>query len=323
MPKTIGVLGSSNIDIYVLSKLFKINYNVVLKQGVNTAIESIVQEPGGDGLLTSVLYARQQEDVTLFTKTGSDMPANFIEMVCNEESISLATNFKTTKYHTDSTIHLMNISKNDTTLSSYECFDNISKNDINELISKSKWVHLANIPKSKPILYYALKNLISSNVELVVSLVYPISLPKRAVSKLLKQAKLVVISRAVAIKLLSDESSSEQLALELHSKGARHIVIYDTSGDTVCINDGLVFRAQKYTPKHISDIGGVDAIFAAGYIYSFMKYGDAKKAINFGLSQAKSVMSVIGSRSAILRNPVLEKIKISEHNLMEVSNEER
>ncbi len=322
MKKSFGVVGSAAVDIYAVSRYFKPqvtnrHQQIVIDHGSQIWLDSTIQEPGGSGLLAAMVFARQGERVSLATKTGADIFSQIITKVAQDESIELYDDRETTKHHTDSIIHLTS-EKIDQTIMRYSgSFLSLSRSDCNNLPEDLDWLHIATLPAEKSILQYLIKIAQKSHIALSINPHFIHTLPSRTLLKVLLQCEIVILNRDEASILLGTYCNIAQAAHKLYEIGLKHIVVYDDSEGVAVATNNLMYETIGVQQSKVIDSSGAEEVFAAGYVYKYLHSQDINQALTFGLAQASSVGLIAGARAGILKNPVLEPIKVEQYEFKE------
>lgn len=310
----ISVIGSSSINVFAVSKFFKpgvgsVNH-IVLDHGSQLWLDNAINEPAGDGLIAAIVFARQAHATQLLTRVASDSFGDIVRSVADEERVQMTGNLHTTQTHTDTTIHLQSIDLDQTTLHFTGSFLRFNKSDVNQLNENTDLIHIASLPSQKSILTKILAFAKKHNIEVTINPRFLHTLPTKMLLKLLRTCSIVVLNQDEANIFLGRTATAQESALALNHLGLKHVVIYNHHlSPIVAIGQQLYTPKYKPSPKAI-DVSCVEAVFAASYIEQYSKNASIGLALTHALRQADSVKTVVGARSAILKQPALNTLKI-------------
>lgn len=317
-----GVVGSSSIDIFAVSKFFRPQTEnrqaqIILEHGSKLWLDDAINEPGGGGLLASIVFTRQEHDTYLLTVIANDLFGSEIKAVAKEEKFNLIGNTQAIKSHTDTTIHLSSNSQDQTTMHFDGSFNLLSKKDIPNLPKDSDWLHIASLPNEKAVLVKIIKYARTNNIQISINPRFIHNLPTRALLKVIRACDLLIINRDEACMLLGSFYSHIEAAKKLHDSKIKHVVVY--AGDDGC---AVAFENNVYSVKPKNKIkpieySGAESVFAAAYTEKFAATLSLEQALTNAMAQACSVKTIPGARSAILKQPLLEPIEIIKHNEIE------
>lgn len=315
----VTVVGSSSINIFAISKFFQPSMggsnHIVLDHSSQLWLDNAINEPAGDGLTAAMVFARQTHDTQLLTRVASDSFGDIVRTVADEEHIQLFGNLHTTQTHTDTTIHLQSVNLDQTTLHFTGSFLRFNKSDLNHLRSDTDLIHIASLPAQRNILTKILAFAKKHHIEVSINPRFVHTLPAKSLIKLLQACAVVVLNQDEANILLGQTTTACEAAQALNHFGIKHVVIYSNQQVPV-----VAHGQQLYIPKYkltskVIDVSGVEAVFAASYVESYTKSASIGMALTHALRQAESVKTVVGTRSAILKQPVLDSLKIMTSEL--------
>lgn len=311
----IGVVGSSSIDVFAVSKAFRAQKedrqaNIVLAHGTKLWLDDAINEPGGGGLLSSIVFARQDHTVSLLTVIANDLFGSEVRSVAEEEDFTLLGNIQAIKSHTDTTIHLSANSQDQTTMVFEGSFNLLNKKDIITLPSDLDWLHIADLPNEKAVLSKLVKYAKSNNIQISIN---PRSLhntPVRSILKTIRSCDLLIINADEASILLGGFYTHIEAAQKLHDCKIGHVVVYGgDDGSAIAFDQSVYSIVPNYKIKPI-EYSGAESVFAAAYAEKYAATLSIEQAINHAQAQACSVKTISGARSAILKQPLLEPIEI-------------
>lgn len=318
----IGVVGSSSIDVFAVSKSFRPHKedrqtNIVLEHGAKLWLDDAINEPGGGGLLSSIVFARQDHDVQLLTVIANDLFGSEVRSVALEEKFGLLGNIEAIKSHTDTTIHLSSNSQDQTVMCFEGSFNLLSKKDVGSLPSNLDWLHISDLPNDKAVLSKTVKFARANNIQTSIN---PRSLhntPVKSILKIIRACDLLIINPDEASLLLGGFYSNIEAAKKLHDSKIKHVVVYGgDDGSAVAFNQTIYSITPNYKIKPI-EYSGAESVFAAAYAERYAATLSIEQAITHAQAQACSVKTISGARSAILKQPLLEPIEINIHDNIE------
>lgn len=318
----VGVVGSSSIDVFAVSKYFRPQKedrqaNVILEHGSKLWLDDAINEPGGGGLLSSIVFARQDHDVQLLTVIANDLFGSEIRSVAEEENFQLVGNIEAIKSHTDTTIHLSSNSQDQTTMCFEGSFNLLSKKDIGSLASDLDWLHIADLPNEKAILSKIVKFARSHNIPISINPRSIHNTPVKSTLKTIRACNLLIINADEASVLLGGFYSHIEAAQKLHLSKIKHVVIYGgDDGSAVAFNQTVYSVESNFKIKPM-EYSGAESVFAAAYAERYAATLSIEQAITHAQAQACSVKTISGARSAILKQPLLEPIEINIHDNIE------
>jgi len=316
----VGVVGSSAVDIFAVSKFFRPQLgdqrsHIVLEHGSQLWLDNAINEPGGDGLIASLVFARQANTTQLLTRIANDLYGDIIKTIAAEEHVQLMGNIHTTQTHTDTTLHLRSASQDQTILHFTGSYLRLNKADLANLRPDIDLLHIASLPTEKSLLNKLLAFAKRNTIEVSINPRFIHTLPSKALLKILRACNIVVINQDEASLLLGTYCSCIEAAEKLSRAGIGHIVVYCNDAQSVVVKDSVAYIAQEPPKNKSIDGSGAEAVFAAGYVEQFVKSANVGLALSHGLRQAASVKTIIGTRSGILKQPVFDTLKITTKTL--------
>ena len=85
-------------------------------------------------------------------------------------------------------------------------------------------------------------------------------------------------------------------------------VTYGMEGNKVSYGK-IIYSAKPHNIKAVERTGAGDA-FASGFVSAFIKYGDVKKGIEYGTTNAESIIQSIGAKNGLLsEREILRELK--------------
>jgi len=318
----IGVVGSSSVDVFAVSKYFRAQKedrqaNVILEHGAKISLEDAINEPGGGGLLSAIVFARQDHDVQLLSVIANDLFGSEIRSVVKEENFRLVGNIDAIKSHTDTTIHLTSNSQDQTTMCFEGSFSLLSKKDVGNLSSDLDWLHIADLPNEKSVLSKIVKFARSNTISISINPRSIHNTPVKSILKIIRACDLLIINADEASVLLGGFYPHIEAAQKLHSSNIKHVVIYGgDEGSAVAFNQTVYSVEPTFKIKPM-EYSGAESVFAAAYAEKYAATLSIEQAITHAQAQACSVKTISGARSAILKQPLLEPIDINIHDNIE------
>ncbi len=316
MTKKYAVIGSSAVDVFAFSKFFRPQANandsstILLSHGSQLWLDNSMQEPGGNGLLSAITFARQNNNVDLYTKLSSDLFGKALEQITSDEKISLCGEYISAKHHTDTVLHISANGKDQTTLIYNESFNSFSKKSINKINNKVDYLHVASLPSEKSTLSSIVKWANKHQIKVTANLQYLNSLPSRYFIKFFKRCEIVVLNHDEACLLVGGFCSTLEVANKLSEIGLNHFVIFGEKAESVAYFQDKFYTATLKIKSNILEYTGVEAVFSAAYVEEFYKSADIIKALTRAITQASSVMTVAGARAGILYKPVRKPMSV-------------
>ena len=317
-----GVVGSSSVDVFAVSKFFRpqteqLQAQVVLEHGSKLWLDDAINEPGGGGLLSSIVFARQDHDTYLLTVIANDLFGNEIRTVAKEENFELLGNIDAIKSHTDTTIHLSSNSQDQTTMHFDGSFNLLNKKDVQSIPTDLDWLHIAGLPNEKSVLNKIVKFAKSHNIQVSINPRYSHNMSTKQLMKLICSCDLLVINRDEACMLLGSFCSHIEAAKKLYDSHIKHVVVYGGDDGSAVAFDGNVYSIDSnYKIKPI-EYSGAESVFAAAYAEKYAASLSFEQALTHAQAQSISVKTISGARSAILKQPLLEPIEINIHHNIE------
>lgn len=318
----IGVVGSSSIDVFAVSKFFRPQAEdrqaqIVLAHGSKLWLDDSINEPGGGGLLSSIVFARQDHKTYLLTVIANDLFGSEIKTVAREEGFALLGNIDAIKSHTDTTVHLSSNSQDQTTMHFDGSFNLLNKKDIQSLPTELDWLHIASLPKDKSVFSKIVKFAKSNSIQISINPRYTHNMSTKQFLKTIRNCDLLVINRDEASMLLGSFGSHIEVAKKLYDSQIKHVVVYGgDDGSAVAFKGNIYSIESNYKIKPI-EYSGAESVFAAAYAEKYAATLSFEQALTHAQAQACSVKTISGARSAILKQPLLEPIKIKVHDNIE------
>jgi ribokinase len=298
-------IGSSLIDIFVKSddfELKKMDHGVLLCQtlGEKVEVNELVLRTGGGGSNTAVGFARMGFASGVVTETGRDLWADLVMSELHKEFVNTNMVIREKQEQTGGSVILVSNDGGRTVMVYRGAASQLDPHDIQEkYFSQAKWVHLSSIAGRLP----TLKKLFSivddqKNLRLSWN-------PGKQELSLLSEGKISLSEDQLDILFVNEEEWGmlDNLQQQLQAI-IRQIVV--TNGK----KGGRVFWQNEwhdYRPSQVEsvdDTGAGDA-FAVGYVSAVLYEQDLKTSIDWGVSNAASVVGHIGAKPGLLRKSEL------------------
>ena len=308
--------GRAGFDIFVGSRKLKnkktSNKNhISLDFDSSYPIDQSVYALGGCGFNSAMTFARQGLKTAFISRTGRDHFANQLKQVAKHEQIDTNLLISKSEHRTDMNIHLLTGVSKEILLSYTKSFDSLVGRDINFPGLRTKLLYIAELPKDKRLLNFLLD---WCKINKVVMFVNITSLQGHKLGNILNAMSVagnVLLTKESAEAMFASDKqiSITDMFEKIKSLGISRAVVYDVTSESHVLEDSNIYSFGSYKKVKPVDMTGVNDAFASGFVASYFINSNFEESMAMASANACSVLGVLGTRSGILKKPVLKKMK--------------
>lgn len=313
-------IGSATLDVYLLSKAFKLvkskrfltGMGSCLTLGSKNAVADIFVDTGGGATNAAVTFANLGISVSCLTRVGDDLFGREVQRVLKEKKVKMdllqIDKTRPTSYST-----LLMISSGQRSILAYRGASNFI--EMPEKVS-ADWFYITslggNLKLLDKIFDFAAKNKIKiawnpGSGELKLGL--------EKLQKYIARAAVFNVNREEAAQLCRVKYEEMNVMIKKLSGVASHVVITDGgAGAFVLYNNELWFAASLGT-KPVSTTGAGDA-FGSGFCAGLALKHDVDYALRLAILNSDGVIREMGAKNGLLEKlpseEDLKKVKIKK-----------
>lgn len=322
MELDIVTIGSATQDVFLIGKAFKpqlidnIEYNL-LQAGSKIDVEDIIYDTGGGATNAAVTFARTGLRVGCMAKVGLDGPGREILHVLDREGVNTHSMVKNPKHHTGFTITLVPPSGESTMLVHHGASYNFERKDFSFQNITARWLYIGSLAGNLTVLNRIIKWAHQNRISLAVN-PGPLELTKPLrLRRLLTGADVVILNREEMTQLTGSADPFDAL-LACRNSGLHTVVLTDGPAGAWVLDGSYIYYGGMYKKSKVIDRTGAGDGYGSGFIAKLIQNQTIEQAMAYGAANATSVISYIGAKAGIIRNPVLKKMKIKKTVLGEI-----
>ena len=312
--------GSATKDIFLSVKEslvtqgeeFATGEGVCFSLGSKINAEKMYFTSGGGGTNTAVTLAKQGLVVAYCGKVGNDGVGKNILKDLQDYGVDTRLVSLTKEKFTNHSV-VLDVPGKDRTIFVYRgASDLFTEEDVSFTDLRASWFYLAPFSRSSvPLFHRLIENAVSRNIKLMVN-------PSKIQ---LKNKNFKNILSDVSVLLLNMEEASLLTGLSYEKKDEIVEKLADLVKDVVLITqgvDGVVghskgvyYRGKPVYPDAVDRTGAGDS-FGSGFLSEFIRTGDVKKGIQFGIANSTACLQKQGAKHGLLKkgesypqNPVI------------------
>jgi sugar/nucleoside kinase (ribokinase family) len=143
-----------------------------------------------------------------------------------------------------------------------------------------------------------------------------IFMPSKKLKKILGKIDILFLNQEEASSLTKISYQKEKEIFKKIDKMCPGIAVMTKGSEGVTVSDGkYLYRARPQKIK-VADRTGAGDSFASGFVSSFIRKGDIKRAIQLGITNADSCLKKIGAKNGLLKKgEKFSKVKIAKRKL--------
>ncbi|MFH1643363.1 MAG: carbohydrate kinase family protein [Patescibacteria group bacterium] len=289
--------------------------------GSKIEIDNILVSSGGGGINTAATLALQGLKTAYIGQVGDDKRGE--ALVDELKKLKINTKFikKDKKHSTAYSIIFSTPSGSGSILVYRGACHFLKKKDIPfQNIKKTKWLYLAPLNGELvncfgPLVDFAKKN----NIKVMANLgKFQIGMDKKKLGKILSKIDILNVNQEEAAILTGIDFEKEKTLFKKFDTMISGLAIMTKGKDGVVASDGKYFwEAKSLSIKPIETTGAGDA-FGSGFLAEFIKKENVEQGIRFGIANAISCVSKIGSKNGLLKKGErgsFSKIKVIKKEL--------
>jgi sugar/nucleoside kinase (ribokinase family) len=322
MTKPLVIYGASRAEVFAVSRRMKPEKHerrklIVFEQGNDVWLDNAIVEVGGGGLIGAMVAMRQGIKPTLVSKIGNDTVGRMILASLDGDHISTEHIIQDSKHHSDMTVHLTMTGREQTLLRFNGSFLSLySKNTVLPKVSRG-YLYIATLPPElsqlKALLHWADRQHMTTivrahDVHLVRS---------HKLMDLLAQAQMVIMNRDELSLLLGGYFEAKELIARAYNVGLRNVAIFDGLEGYFVLTDTVAIEMAGNKKIKPLETTGVEESFAAMYVSALVQGQSPEQSLLLAAAQADVAMTVVGTRSALLRKPVVKARKLKQYQLQD------
>ncbi len=307
-------VGSAGFDIFVSGKelkpgLLQNESAISLLDDHSYNIEHTVYETGGSGLNSALTFARQGIKTACLSKTGRDHLANQIKIVARHENIGTELFVNKPEHHTDMCIHIVTERMNEIRLNYLNSLHSLRGKDLRFPGLKTRVLYLAELPTDFKLAKFLALWARANGAQLVTHISSSSSYRPKQLEYLLKRSSKLLVQAYHLTQFGFDRSNAVDAIRYFQSLGIQSALVYDVQGSSYAFEDQTVYTVGQFRKTNPLDLTGASDVYAASYLAGLFQQKSVPEALTFASANAISVMSVMGTRSGILRKPALRTMK--------------
>jgi len=312
-------VGSSTIDVFIkISRKFS-----KCRPGDKILINSINFETGGGASNAAVSLSRLKCKVAYLGKFGNDEDSKRLISEYKTEKIDLIPT-SLSRLRTPYSVILESDLENDKLSYTYKGAANDLRDDDFDMGQiKTKWLYIAtNLGTSRKTVEKLAVYLSKKGVKILFNPSSYMARNKSDVNRILKLTDILVLNKNEARIITNSKKQFKSLSVDLFKMGPKVIIITDGKRG-VYYNDGIkeLFMNAKKT-KVVSVAGAGDA-FTSAYLAGIIKNLDVETSLKWGLENASSVLTNIGTKNDLLTIEEIKKLSKTKKYLKSTKFEKK
>lgn len=320
MTKPLVIYGAALAEVFAVSRRMKPQRHerrklIVFEQGHDVWLDNAIVEAGGGGLVSAMVAARQGIKPTLVSKVGKDTIGRMVLDILNDEKITTEYLSQDPKHHSDMNVHLTVSGKDQTMLRFNGSFLSLyGKNTVMPKQSRG-YLYIATLPPELS----QLKALIAWGKQHSMTIVIHVHdahlVKSHKLMDILQQAELIIVNRDELSLLLGGYFEHKELLARSYNVGLRNVVIYDGLEGNMVLSETIAIELSGNNKLKLLEHTGAEDSFGAMYVSAMMLGKSAEEALHMAAAQAEAALAVVGTRSALLRKPVVKPRKLKHYQL--------
>jgi len=117
--------------------------------------------------------------------------------------------------------------------------------------------------------------------------------------RILHRTEVLILNKEEA-SLLSNETGVQEMLSKLRGFGV-HICVITDGEHMIHAYDGKQFYQLKPHPVKVVESTGAGDAFGSGFLSAYIKTGDIKKSLHYGLMNSESVLGYFGAKNKLLK----------------------
>jgi ribokinase len=304
-PYDIITVGSATLDVFVDAKQElrkhakeKKHIDICYPFGEKLLIDNLDVSVGGGGVNTAVAFSRLGLSAGFIGVLGNDLHGEMLFRELDSENVDFLGNVRDGK----SGYSVVLRGKNNRTILTYKGVNNdLSWSNLRTSKLEARWYFLSTmIGKSfiteQKIAEHAKKQ--GAKIAMNIS-EYLAQQGLKKISKYLKHADILVLNREEA-EILSGKKKFDEMFREI-ARIIKGIIVISDGKNPVHAFDGKNSYLKKIKDIKVVDTTGAGDAFASGFVYGMIKKRSILSALNFGESDALSVIQQVGATNGLLR----------------------
>lgn len=318
-------IGSATMDVFLISKQFKIikskefktGYGECFSHGSKIELGDIYFDTGGGSTNAAYTFRNFRLKTSIITRVGKDMAGENIKQILGQK-----------KMHTDQIV----VDKSDKTAYSTILLtqggertilvyrgvsDDFKKSDIKWDTLRTKWIYLTSLGGNQAVLRSIFQNALKHNINIAWN---PgsreLKMPATVLKSFIKRTKLLILNREEASALTRTNIENTHDILEkLQSMTTSWWTVSDGKLGAYISDQQSIYHAPAPKVRVVNTTGAGDA-FGSAVTAALIKKKSAQDALRIGSLNAGGVITEMGAKNGLLKsipsNTQLLKIKIKE-----------
>jgi len=301
--------GSATVDVFIKTKSKQIDFsklhgheNVCLPIGSKILIDQMHTSTGGGGTNTAVSFSRLGLKTAWAGILGKGNNSRLIKHILKTEKITFLGKEK--QGDAGFSIILTNLKNNRTILAYKGINNNLDIKDIKK--ANSKWIYCGSLlGKSLQTLFKYVKTT-NANIAFNPS-TYLAMKGIKYLKPLLNKTKILILNKEEAEYLTKSKKDVKTL-LKILNKTIPIVVITDGEKGAYCFDGKKTLKLIPYKIKILETTGAGDS-FASAFVAAYINKKPLDVCLQWGYSQASSVISHLGAKEKLLKKSELLRSK--------------
>jgi ribokinase len=299
-------VGSATLDHFIDAESLLIRIDgssrheqiVAFPLGSKLPVSELTTMVGGGGTNSAVAFSRLGFKTAYLGKIGNDYAGNFVINTLKQEGIPF---IGSRNGQTGFSVVLDSINKDHIILSYKGTNNHLLPHDIQNF--NSPWIYLSSM----------LEHSLDTVIDLIISgdfkvafnpSNYQAELGYLALSKLVDKVDILIMNREEACKFLGKDYlhdiSIHDLLLQLYELPPKIVAITDGAQGTF-VYDGInLFHGKPSKDLKVTETTGAGDAFSSTFSASIIKGLDTKKALDYAMTNAESVIQYTGAKTKLL-----------------------
>ena len=322
MTKPLVIYGASRAEVFAVSRRMKPEKHerrklIVFEHEHDVWLDNAIVEVGGGGLIGAMVATRQGIKPILVSKIGNDTVGKMILSSLEDDNIASNHIVQDSKHHSDMNVHLTMSGREQTLLRFNGSFLSLyNKNTILPKVSRG-YLYIATLP---PELTQLKALLLWANQQHMTTVIraHDVHLVKsHKLMDLLSQAHMIIMNRDELSLLLGGYFESKELIARAYNVGLRNIAIFDGLEGYFVLSETIAIEMAGNKKIKPLENTGVEESFAAMFVSALVLGRSPEQSLLIAAAQADAAMTVVGTRSALLRKPVVKARKLKQYQLQD------
>lgn len=306
-------IGAATQDTFLLAREFateRIHGQDVLLVPASTKLDipDIANDTGGGATNAAVSFARVGLKVACMAKIGIDGAGREVERSLEKERVHNLL-VRDRAHQTGRSVVLKGPQGEDTLLTHRGAGYEYSNHDFTMKDISCSWLYISSLAGDLSMLARLLKWADAQGVKVAVN-PGQLELSKAVrLKRLLRQADVVLLNRAEAVRLFEEDDMYDLLRLSRRA-GWHSVVVTDAARGSWLLDGSYVYQTGIYKDVKVIDRTGAGDAFGAGFISAIHMGKSLEHALSFAAANATSVIGYIGAKVGILRSLDVDIIKV-------------